>query len=146
MLEALAEAQKARDKGEIPVGAVIVKDGEIIGRGHNSTETDGDTTAHAEIIAIEAACKTLGHWRLENCTLYVTLEPCAMCTGAIINSRIKTVVFCCEDYKAGAMGGMCDLTKLPFNHKPEVLIGIMEDEGRAVLQNFFKKLRDKTAE
>ena len=146
MSRALELARVAESLGEVPVGAVVVKDGKIIGEGYNRRETDGRATAHAEIVAIEAACQALGHWRLENCTLYVTLEPCAMCAGAIINSRIKTVVFCCEDYKAGAMGGMCDFAKLPFNHKPEVLIGIMEDEGRSILQNFFKKLRDKAAE
>lgn len=143
MRRALELAQLASDMGEVPVGAVVVKDNKIIGEGYNRRETDGSATAHAEILAIEAACKTLGSWRLENCTMYVTLEPCAMCTGAIINSRIKMVVFCAEDYKAGAMGGLCDLTQLPFNHKPEVIIGVMEDEGRAVLKNFFKKLREK---
>lgn len=143
MRRALELAQLASDMGEVPVGAVVVKDNKIIGEGYNRRETDGSATAHAEILAIEAACKTLGSWRLENCTMYVTLEPCAMCTGAIINSRIKLVVFCAEDYKAGAMGGLCDLTQLPFNHKPEVIIGVMEDEGRAVLKDFFKKLRKK---
>lgn len=143
MRRALELAQIASDMGEVPVGAVVVKDNKIIGEGYNRRETDGSATAHAEILAIEAACKTLGSWRLENCTMYVTLEPCAMCTGAIINSRIKLVVFCAEDYKAGAMGGLCDLTLLPFNHKPEVIIGVMEDEGRAVLKDFFKKLREK---
>ncbi len=143
MRRALELAQIASDMGEVPVGAVVVKDNKIIGEGYNRRETDGSATAHAEILAIEAACKTLGSWRLENCTMYVTLEPCAMCTGAIINSRIKLVVFCAEDYKAGAMGGLCDLTQLPFNHKPEVIIGVMEDEGRAVLKDFFKKLRKK---
>lgn len=143
MRRALELAQLASDIGEVPVGAVVVKDNKIIGEGYNRRETDGSAIAHAEILAIEAACKTLGSWRLENCTMYVTLEPCAMCTGAIINSRIKLVVFCAEDYKAGAMGGLCDLTQLPFNHKPEVIIGVMEDEGRAVLKDFFKKLRKK---
>ena len=143
MRRALELAQIASDMGEVPVGAVVVKDNKIIGEGYNRRETDGSATAHAEILAIEAACETLGSWRLENCTMYVTLEPCAMCTGAIINSRIKLVVFCAEDYKAGAMGGLCDLTQLPFNHKPEVIIGVMEDEGRAVLKDFFKKLRKK---
>ena len=143
MTRALELAQTAYSLGEVPVGAVVVKDGRIIGEGYNRRETDGSATAHAEILAIEAACKTLGTWRLESCTLYVTLEPCAMCTGAIINSRIKLVVFCAEDWKAGAMGGMCDLTQLPFNHKPEVIIGVMEDEGRQILKDFFKELREK---
>ena len=97
MARALELAQLAADMGEVPVGAVVVKDNKIIGEGYNRRETDGSATAHAEILAIEAACKTLGSWRLENCTLYVTLEPCAMCTGAIINSRIKLVVYSAED-------------------------------------------------
>ena len=143
MARALELAQLAADMGEVPVGAVVVKDNKIIGEGCNRRETDGSATAHAEILAIEAACKNLGSWRLENCTLYVTLEPCAMCTGAIINSRIKLVVFAAEDYKAGAMGGLCNLTQLPFNHKPEVIIGVMEEEARALLKGFFEKLRKK---
>ena len=146
MHRALELAQLAADCGEVPVGAVVVKDNKIIGEGYNRRETDGSATAHAEIMAIEAACKTLGHWRLENCTLYVTLEPCAMCAGAIINSRIKLVVFSCEDYKAGAFGGMCDLNKLPFNHHPEIIIGVMEEQSRDILQTFFKKLRSKNAD
>ena len=144
MQRALELAEIARSKGEVPVGAVVVKDNKIIGEGYNRRETDGSATAHAEIIAIEAACKTLGSWRLENCTLYVTLEPCAMCAGAIVNSRIKMVVFSCEDYKAGAFGGMCDFAKLPFNHQPEIIIGVMEEESRSILQGFFKDLRNKS--
>ena len=143
MQRAMELAQIARDYGEVPVGAVVVKDNKIIGEGYNRRETDGSATAHAEIMAIVAACKTLGHWRLENCTLYVTLEPCAMCAGAIINSRIKLVVFSCEDYKAGAFGGMCNLNNLPFNHHPEIIIGVMEEEARNILQDFFKELRCK---
>ncbi len=143
MQRAVELAQTAYSLGEVPVGAVVVKDNKIIGEGYNRRETDGSATAHAEIVAIEAACKTLGSWRLENCTLYVTLEPCAMCAGAIINSRIKMVVFSAEDYKAGAFGGMCDFTKLPFNHKPEIIIGVMEDEARSLLKDFFKDLREK---
>ena len=143
MQRAVELAQKAYDLGEVPVGAVVVKDNKIIGEGYNRRETDGSATAHAEILAIEAACKTLGSWRLENCTLYVTLEPCAMCAGAIVNSRVKMVVFSCEDYKAGAFGGMCDFCKLPFNHKPEIIIGVMEDEARSLLKDFFKNLRER---
>ena len=141
MQRALQLAQKAADLGEVPVGAVVVKDNRIIGEGYNRRETDGSATAHAEILAIESACKALGSWRLENCTLYVTLEPCAMCAGAIINSRIKMVVYSAEDYKAGALGGLCDLTKLPFNHRPEIIIGVMEEEARSLLKSFFEKLR-----
>ena len=143
MQRAVELAQTAYSLGEVPVGAVVVKDNKIIGEGYNRRETDGSATAHAEILAIEAACKTLGSWRLENCTLYVTLEPCAMCAGAIVNSRVKMVVFSCEDYKAGAFGGMCDFCKLPFNHKPEIIIGVMEDEARSLLKDFFKNLRER---
>jgi len=143
MARALQLAQLAASMGEVPVGAVVVKDNKIIGEGYNRRETDGSAIAHAEILAIEAACKTLGSWRLENCTLYVTLEPCAMCTGAIINSRIKLVVFAAEDYKAGAMGGLCNLTQLPFNHIPETVIGVMEEEARSMLKDFFANLRNK---
>ncbi len=144
MARALELAKIAADMGEVPVGAVVVKDNKIIGEGYNRRETDGLATAHAEIIAIDSACKALGTWRLENCTIYVTLEPCAMCTGAIINSRIKLVVFAAEDYKAGAMGGMCDLTQMEFNHKPQIIIGVMEDEARSLLKNFFEQLRNKS--
>jgi len=143
MARALQLAQLAASMGEVPVGAVVVKDNKIIGEGYNRRETDGSAIAHAEILAIEASCKTLGSWRLENCTLYVTLEPCAMCTGAIINSRIKLVVFAAEDYKAGAMGGLCNLTQLPFNHIPETVIGVMEEEARSMLKDFFANLRNK---
>ena len=143
MQRAVELAQVAYSLGEVPVGAVVVKDNKIIGEGYNRRETDGSATAHAEILAIEDACRTLGSWRLENCTLYVTLEPCAMCAGAIVNSRIKMVVFSAEDYKAGAFGGMCDFTKLPFNHIPEIIIGVMEDEARSLLKSFFRNLREK---
>ncbi|MEG2929619.1 MAG: tRNA adenosine(34) deaminase TadA [Oscillospiraceae bacterium] len=143
MEKALELAQLAYNEGEVPVGAIIVKDGEIIGSGSNKRQTGKNALAHAEIIAIDSACKTLGSWRLESCTLYVTLEPCAMCAGAIINSRIKTVVFSAVDPKAGALGGLCDLSLLPFNHKPEIIIGVMEQESRQLLQSFFKQLREK---
>ena len=143
MARALQLAQLAADMGEVPVGAVVVKDNKIIGEGYNRRETDGSAIAHAEILAIENACKAVGSWRLDNCTLYVTLEPCAMCTGAIINSRVKLVVYGAEDYKAGAMGGLCNLTQLPFNHKPEIIIGVMEDQCRGILKDFFGNLRKK---
>ena len=143
MARALQLAQLAAHMGEVPVGAVVVKDNRIIGEGYNRRETDGSAIAHAEILAIENACKSVGSWRLDNCTLYVTLEPCAMCTGAIINSRVKLVVYGAEDYKAGAMGGLCNLTQLPFNHKPEIIIGVMEDECRGILKEFFGNLRKK---
>ncbi|MEG1895933.1 MAG: tRNA adenosine(34) deaminase TadA [Oscillospiraceae bacterium] len=144
MERAFELAKTAYDKGEVPVGAIVVKDEKIIGEGFNGRQTGKNALAHAEIIAIDSACKALGRWRLENCTLYVTLEPCAMCTGAIINSRIKRVVFSAVDSKAGALGGLCDLSLLPFNHKPEIIIGVMEEESRQLLQDFFKQLRDRT--
>ena len=134
---------EAAKKGEVPIGAVIVKNDKIIASAHNLCEQKKDPTAHAEILAIQTAAEVLGDFRLTDAELYVTLEPCAMCTGAIINSRIKLVVYSAEDYKAGAMGGLCNLTQLPFNHKPEIIIGVMEDEARALLKGFFEKLRKK---
>lgn len=143
MKRAVELAHMAYKMGEVPVGAVVVHNGKIIGEGYNRREIDNMATAHAEILAIEQACRNLNSWRLENCTLYVTLEPCAMCTGAIINSRIKMVVYSLIDFKAGAMGGLCDLTQLSFNHKPEIIMGVMEDESKEILDRFFKKLREK---
>ena len=137
-------AKKAAEKGECPVGAVVVsKDGEILGRGYNMRETLQSPTAHAEILAIEQAAKALGSWRLTDCTLYVTLEPCPMCTGAIINSRMKRLVYGASDYKAGSCGSVVDLFSLPYNHKPEVVSGVMQEECAALLTDFFKKLRKK---
>lgn len=141
MKEALALAIKAGEEGEVPVGAVIVKDGEIIARGRNMREQKQNALSHAEIEAINSACKKLGRWRLDGCELYVTLEPCPMCTGAIINARIKTVIFGAYDLKAGSMDSVVNLCDYPYNHKVEVYGGIMEDECREVLANFFKNLR-----
>ncbi len=141
MKEALALAIKAGEEGEVPVGAVIVKDGEIIARGRNMREQKQNALSHAEIEAINFACKKLGSWRLDDCALYVTLEPCPMCTGAIINARIKTVIFGAYDLKAGSMDSVVNLCDYPYNHKVEVYGGIMEDECREVLANFFKNLR-----
>ncbi|MBQ9965624.1 MAG: nucleoside deaminase [Clostridia bacterium] len=141
MKEALALAIKAGEEGEVPVGAVIVKDGEIIARGRNMREQKQNALSHAEIEAINSACKKLGSWRLDGCELYVTLEPCPMCTGAIINARIKTVIFGAYDLKAGSMDSVVNLCDYPYNHKVEVYGGIMEDECREVLANFFKNLR-----
>lgn len=141
MKEALALAIKAGEEGEVPVGAVIVKDGEIIARGRNMREQKQNALSHAEIEAINSACKELGSWRLDGCELYVTLEPCPMCTGAIINARIKTVIFGAYDLKAGSMDSVVNLCDYPYNHKVEVYGGIMEDECREVLANFFKNLR-----
>ena len=143
MKAALNEAKKAAFEGEVPVGCVIVKDGKIIARGRNARESKKNALLHAEIRAIDKACKKLGGWRLWQCELYVTLEPCPMCTGAIINSRIKKVYVGAEDPKAGAMGSVVNLTEFPFNHKPEIEFGLMREEAQAELKNFFKNLRNK---
>ena len=142
MKEALKEAKKAYKKLEIPVGAVIVKDGKIIARGHNLKETKEDTTKHAEIIAIQKASKKLSAWRLIDCEMYVTLEPCAMCAGAIINSRIKKLYIGTMDEKTGAVGSVLNLFEdFTFNHKVEAEKGIMQDECKNMLKQFFKELR-----
>ena len=141
MTQALRYAQKAFDLGEVPVGAVIVKNGKIVGTGYNMRETKQNALSHAEIEAINNACKTLGTWRLDGCELYVTLEPCPMCTGAIINARIKTVIFGAFDSKMGCMDSVINLCDYPFNHKPEIYAGICEDECKEILQKFFQKLR-----
>ena len=138
---AITEAQKAAEKGEVPVGAVIVKNGEVISTGHNLREEKQNALSHAEIEAINLACQKLGSWRLDDCELYVTLEPCPMCTGAIINARIKTVIFGAYDSKMGCMDSVINLCDYPFNHKVEIYGGIMEDDCLEVLQGFFKKLR-----
>ena len=138
---ALDEAKAAAIEGEIPVGAVIVRNGEIISVAHNNREATGDATGHAEVIAIRRACEALGGWHLEKCTLYVTLEPCPMCMGAIINSRLGRVVFGAKDAKAGACGSVIDLSNYPLNHKPEVEHGFMKEECAAILSDFFKKKR-----
>ncbi len=141
MSEALTEARIAFNKGEVPVGAVIVKNGEIIARGHNQREEKQNALSHAEIECINEACKKLCSWRLDGCKIYVTLEPCPMCTGAIINSRIETVVFGAFDSKAGCMDSVINLCDYPFNHKPQLYGGIMEDECKQILEEFFQKLR-----
>lgn len=145
MLEALKLARAAADEGEVPVGAVVVKKstGEIVGRGYNRREFGKSPLAHAEIIAIDEASRTLGGWRLVDCALYVTLEPCPMCTGAIINSRVERLVFGASDKKAGSCGSVTNLFDLPYNHKPEIISGIMAEECAAVLSEFFKALRLK---
>ena len=144
MKEALLFAEKAGKKGEIPVGAVIVKDGEIIATGYNRREQDNTALGHAEIEAINNACKALNRWRLDDCELYVTLEPCPMCAGAIINARLKKVVFGAFDKKAGSCSNdsVIDLFSLPYNHKPEVWAGICEKQCSEILSDFFKNLRD----
>lgn len=141
MQEALRLAQEAAAEGEIPVGCVIVRNGQIVGCGRNRRETEKTALGHAEIEAIADACKNLGGWRLWDCTLYVTLEPCPMCAGAIINARIPLVVFGASDDKCGACGSVCDLFSMPFNHHPQVVKGVMEEESAALLQQFFADLR-----
>ncbi len=141
MSRALLLAKKAYAAGEVPVGAVIVKDGEIIAEGYNMREQKQNALSHAEIECINKACEVLKSWRLDTCELYVTLEPCPMCTGAIINSRIKTVVFGAYDLKAGSMDSVINLCDYPYNHKPEIYGGIMEDECKEILENFFQNLR-----
>lgn len=141
MRKALEEAKKAAKENEVPVGAVIVKDGEIIATGHNKREQKQNALSHAEMEAINSACQKLGSWRLDGCELYVTLEPCPMCTGAIINSRIKTVIFGAFDKSMGCMDSVINLCDYPFTHKVEVYAGICEDECQQVLQDFFKGLR-----
>lgn len=143
MLQALKEAQKAYDKLEIPVGAIIVKDGKIIARAHNVKEAKKDTTKHAEIIAIQKASKKLENWRLIDCEMYVTLEPCSMCAGAIINSRIKKIYIGTMDEKTGACGSVLNLLNdFKFNHNVEIECGIMKLECESILKQFFKKLRN----
>ncbi len=141
MQEALALAKEAAAEGEVPVGCVIVRDGVIVGRGRNRREQDKTALAHAECDAIRQACETLDGWRLWDCTLYVTLEPCPMCAGAIINARIPRVVFGASDTKCGACGSVCDLFSMEFNHHPEVTKGVLEEECAAVLSDFFRDLR-----
>ena len=143
MKEALNLAKQAAKKGEVPVGAVIVRNGEIIGRGKNQREEKQNALSHAEIEAINEACENTGSWRLEDCELYVTLEPCPMCTGAIINSRIKTVVFGAYDLKAGSMDSVINLCDYPYNHKPEIYGGICEEECKKILSDFFGDLRNE---
>ena len=141
MDEALALAREAAADGEVPVGCVIVCKDKIVGRGRNRRETDKTALGHAEIAAIREACQTLGGWRLWECTLYVTLEPCPMCAGAIINARIPRVVFGASDDKSGACGSVCDLFSMDFNHHPAVTRGVREEEAQALLTEFFKELR-----
>ena len=137
MKAALEEAKKAALLGEVPVGAVIVKDGEIIARAHNMRETEKNALCHAEVMAINEACRRLGGWRLPGCTLYVTLEPCPMCSGAIVNSRIERVVYGAKDAKAGAFGSVMNFNFYPLNHKPEIITGVMADECANILTDFF---------
>lgn len=143
MQAALEEARIAFEAGEVPVGAVIAKDGEIIARAHNLRENGKNALYHAEVMAIDEACRKLGGWRLWQCELFVTLEPCPMCSGAIINSRLRRVVYGASDPKAGCCGSLTDLFALPFNHHPIIEHGLMEEEAQALLQHFFLSLRNK---
>ena len=142
MRRALALAAEAAAEGEVPIGAVVVKDGEVIAEGGNRREKGKNALYHAEMEAIDNACRVLGGWRLWQCDLYVTLEPCPMCAGAIINARIKTVYFGAYDNKAGSFGSVADFNRLAYNHHPEIIGGVMEQECAAVLTDFFKQLRD----
>ena len=141
MAEALELAKEAFAEGEVPVGCVIVRNGCVVGRGRNRRETAKTALGHAEIEAIADACKNLGGWRLWDCTLYVTLEPCPMCAGAIINARIPLVVWGGDDQKGGACGSVCDLFSMDFNHHPQVIKGVLEEECTQLLTEFFEKLR-----
>lgn len=143
MRRALELAAEAAGEGEVPVGAVIVKGDDLIAVGRNRRELGKHALAHAEIEAIDGACKALGGWRLSGCTLYVTLEPCPMCAGAIINARIDRVIYGTADPKAGSCGSLTNLFSLPYNHQPELVGGVLQDECAAILQDFFKQLRAK---
>ena len=144
MKEALKEAMKAYELEEIPIGAVIVKDGEIIARGYNRKETDKDATLHGEMIAIREACNKLGAWRLLGCTMYVTLEPCSMCAGAIVNSRIENLVIATKDYRTGACGSVMNIVQNEnLNHRVNVEFGVMEQEASNLIKEFFIKLRNR---
>ena len=142
MLEALDQARQAGDLGEVPVGAVVVRGGEVIGRGYNRREVDRDPLAHAEILAIRQAARQVGGWRLTDCALYVTLEPCAMCAGALVNSRVDRLVFAARDPKAGYCGSLGNLVEDErLNHRLEVVEGVLAEEAGALLRDFFASLR-----
>ena len=144
MRAALAQAEKAAEIEETPIGCVIVKDGKIIARGYNRRNTEGSTLAHAELAAIRKACRKTGDWRLEGCTMYVTLEPCQMCAGALVQSRIDEVVIGARNPKAGCAGSVLNLLQVPaFNHQVNIIDGVLEAECREMLQQFFRKLRSK---
>lgn len=143
MRAALAQAKMAAALGEVPVGAVVARGGEIVAAAHNTRETEKNATHHAELLAIDAACRALGGWRLWECELFVTLEPCPMCAGAVINSRLRRVVYGARDSKAGCCGSVTDLFSLPFNHRPVVEQGLLEAESAALLAAFFEQLREQ---
>ena len=144
MKAAVKQAEKAEAIGEVPIGCVIVREGKIVARGYNRRMTDKSTLAHAEITAIRKACRKAGDWRLEDCTLYVTLEPCPMCAGAIVQARIPRVVFAARNPKAGCAGSVLDLLHVDgFNHQVETVTGVLEEESRDLMQDFFKSLRER---
>ena len=143
MQRAIALAKEAENEGEIPIGAVIVKDGQVIATGRNRRELGKNALYHAEIEAVDAACKALDGWRLPGCTLYVTLEPCPMCAGAIINARVSRLVYGASDPKAGSVHSLVELFSLPYNHRPAVTAGVLEAECAALLTDFFARLRQK---
>lgn len=140
---ALEEAALAMQEGEVPVGAVIVRDGQLLSRAHNRCEARPDATAHAERLAIEEACRAVGSWRLSDCTLYVTLEPCPMCAGASVSARIGRIVYGAKDPRAGALGSLLDLRRYPLEGRPICESGLMEHEARALLRDFFAQRRKK---
>lgn len=143
MKKAISLAREAAEEGEVPVGCVIVRDGEVIATGRNRREKGKNALYHAELEAIDNACKALGGWRLPRCEMYVTLEPCPMCAGAIINSRIEKVYFGAYDKKAGSVRSLINLFDLPYNHRPETEGGVLEEECAALLSDFFRTLRQK---
>lgn len=143
MKEALKEAKKSLITGDVPVGCVIVYDEKIIARGHNKREDKQQSLAHAEVVAINKACKKLGTWRLEDCTMYITLEPCVMCSGAIIQSRVPRVIYGAYDYRFGAHKSLINLFDVKFNHYVEISGGVLENECSIMIKDFFKELRDK---
>ena len=144
MREALRQAQKANEAGEVPVGAVIVRAGKIISRAHNQVELLKDATAHAEMLALTQAEAGVGDWRLTDCDLYVTKEPCAMCAGALIHTRIRRVIFGCTDPVAGAAGSLMNLLQMPaLNHRCDIASGVLQEECATILQDFFRKRRDE---
>lgn len=138
---AIAEAKAAAQAGEVPVGAVLVQGDRVIARSHNLRETDKNALAHAELLTIDEGCKVLGGWRLTGCTLYVTLEPCPMCAGAIINARVSRVVYGASDHKAGCCGSVANLFDMPFNHRPAVTAGVLAEECAGLLSSFFSQRR-----
>ena len=142
MMQALELARQALDTGDVPVGCVVVQGDQVVGRGRNRREEKQNALLHAEIEAINEACQTLGRWRLSDCALYVTLEPCPMCAGAILQSRIPQVFFGARDPKGGAMGGVLDLFWEDFNHRPQVVAGVLEAECSCLLEEFFRTLRE----